>query len=419
MVLEKPYKDLADTLNNLKIQVQDSMPYIGKYIPSDISTPEQLFYFLRSKVKYKKDPHNVELLQTVQTLMDRDGKGDCDCFTILTLAACTYLGFYSEEHPLQIALVGKSKKVPSHIYTLVWDEDKNKYCVFDLTNPYYCMERSYPYRQLIPFNMTLRLEDNSDMQLSGLFKRDPAKKAAKKARKTAKREGKDAVKMARINQKTKKKLQQVQAKENRASAKFIRKDSKSKRIVNRATSRTDRAQERQSNRMIRTTGKGKIIAQRAENKLNKLLPENIVDQEQDASLSPEFVDPSMQILPDVNAGNYQNPDFDEETEEADYEVMPDEEEENFDTDYYEEDPQMGAGLIPSLITGAAKLITTVSNTKAGQAVQKGSSIYNEFQSLKSENQYLKAQIESEKSKKYYFGGGGFVAGALAGYLLKR
>lgn len=141
------YKNLTHTLKALKIQVIDSLPYMGKYLPNDIDTPEQLFIYLRSKFNYKSDPKGVELLQMAHTLLDRGGYGDCDCGTILTLASCWHFRFT----PTYVSLVGKSKNTPSHIYSEVWDNDRKEICAMDLTNPYYNMERNYPYKQRLKF----------------------------------------------------------------------------------------------------------------------------------------------------------------------------------------------------------------------------------------------------------------------------
>lgn len=149
MLLEKDYKSLEDTLRLLKQQVIDSLPYMHEYIPDNIDTPKRLFYYLRLNTTYKSDPVGVELLQMVPTLMDRGGKGDCDCFTILSLAAQYHCGF----KPQYVDLVGNKSSKPSHIYTSVYDETQNKVCVFDLTNPYYDYARPYNYHQRLKFKL--------------------------------------------------------------------------------------------------------------------------------------------------------------------------------------------------------------------------------------------------------------------------
>lgn len=144
-----PYVSLTHTLKLLKQQVIDSLPYMSDYIPSDISNPEDLFYFLKTITKYRNDPKNIELLQMVPTLMDRGGKGDCDCFTILTLASCIYLGF----KPNYVNLVGRKRIAPTHIYSSVYDRSRNLVCAMDLTNASYNMERPYNYIQTLNFKI--------------------------------------------------------------------------------------------------------------------------------------------------------------------------------------------------------------------------------------------------------------------------
>ncbi len=143
--IDIPYVSLKHTLGKLKDQVIYSLPYMEDYIPDNITSPEQLFYHLKSLTTYKKDPKGIELLQSVPTLMDRGGRGDCDCFTILTLAACAYMGFNLQ----WVKLVGKTKIAPSHIYSVVYDPNRKKICSMDLTNAYYCTERPYNYQQLL------------------------------------------------------------------------------------------------------------------------------------------------------------------------------------------------------------------------------------------------------------------------------
>jgi hypothetical protein len=149
-----PYQSLKHTLQSLKIQVIDSIPYVADYVPDSIRSPAELFYFLKDKTIYKKDPRGVELLQTITTLLEGNfwgtpGMGDCDCFTILALAANYDLGF----GPQYVALAGNNRISPTHIYSEVYDPIKKKICAFDLTNPTYCMERNYKFKQRLNFNI--------------------------------------------------------------------------------------------------------------------------------------------------------------------------------------------------------------------------------------------------------------------------
>lgn len=150
MELKQEYVSLQHTIDCIKLQVLDSLTEIENFIPDDLKTPKDLFYFLKSKVKYTKDPKGIEYIQCVQTLLgENGGRGDCDCFTVLTLSACEYLNFT----PQLIVLVGNSALNPTHIYSKCWDSDIKAYASMDLTNPFYNQERSYRYRQQLKFKV--------------------------------------------------------------------------------------------------------------------------------------------------------------------------------------------------------------------------------------------------------------------------
>lgn len=149
MKLKKPYQDINDTLAHLKIQVVESLPFARQITPR-FENPAQLFAWLKKKLHYKNDPKGVELLQTMQTMLSgefwgRRGWGDCDCFTIATLAAAITQGWGG----LYIALVGRTKKNPVHIYTVIYQNGKRY--VLDFTNANFNQERqTYRYIQEIP-----------------------------------------------------------------------------------------------------------------------------------------------------------------------------------------------------------------------------------------------------------------------------
>jgi len=143
-----PYKDINQVLQGMRTQIIDSIDYCLQDLPR-FDTPEQLFKFCRGITKYHLDPKGVELLQSVPTLLDnnywgRSGSGDCDCFTILTIALCVANGWNDN----YIVLVGRKKLAPVHVYSAV-DVDGKRYTL-DLTNPYIDVERDYKYRQFVP-----------------------------------------------------------------------------------------------------------------------------------------------------------------------------------------------------------------------------------------------------------------------------
>ena len=97
---------------------------------------------------YHSDPKDVELIQSVPTLIENNywgisGAGDCDCFTVLTIAACISNGWNDN----QIVLKGRSKKNPVHIYSSTIVDDQ--LYTLDLTNTYINTEREYPLTQII------------------------------------------------------------------------------------------------------------------------------------------------------------------------------------------------------------------------------------------------------------------------------
>lgn len=157
MIDKKPYVDINDTLRHIKIQVMDSMEYAREVCPR-FTDPEQLFYWLKENTTYENDPKGVELLQTFQTMMENNfhgitGAGDCDCFTIATIACMAANGW---KRGIHINLVGRSKLYPVHIYTDIDWNGKRK--VLDLTNPRYNQERdNYRYTQRLACNFVKNL----------------------------------------------------------------------------------------------------------------------------------------------------------------------------------------------------------------------------------------------------------------------
>ncbi len=434
MVADVPYKNLKHTLLSLKIQVEDSLPYISKYIPKHIASPEELFYFLKDLTTYKKDPKNVELLQTVQTLMKRGGKGDCDCFTILVLTACHYLGF----KPQQVILVGKTKYSPSHIYSMVYDESKKKMVSMDLTNPNFDTERPYNYRQTLPFMMSLRLEDNYYPLASKASRK--AKKETKKVKKVTKQETKKVKKVAKGVKK-----------QNKAKKKIVRSDQSLKRVTSRQTGRTERGDEtrlkkltgkqvktgKKVKKLIRVKGKQEIIKARQDETLNRIANRQ-AQEANDHEFNPGSDQAFMPGEEQAPGSEWQAEEADDDTIDTDFELMPDDEQEMFVPegdeeglpDYEEEELNEG-GL--SFFPGAFALINKVGGkikktaaavkaSKAGGAVQKGVSKYDEITSLKRANTSLKSELEAEKKNKYIYGGAGtglgFIAGVLAGRATK-
>lgn len=133
-------------MHYLKVQIKDSIPFAYRYCPT-FDNPQQLWNWLKPKLKYKNDPATRELFQTFQTLMKNGGRGDCDCFTIAATACMIVQGWDG----IYVDLVGYDKEMPVHIYNdIIFDGKRN---VLDFTNPSFDTERThgrkgkYKYRQ--------------------------------------------------------------------------------------------------------------------------------------------------------------------------------------------------------------------------------------------------------------------------------
>lgn len=141
------YQDINQVMKAMREQIIDSLQYCIDELPQ-FNNPVELFEFCKLVTTYTKDPYGTELLQSVPTLFDnnwhgRSGAGDCDCFTILTIALCKAQGWNDN----YIVLVGRKKIAPVHVYSAV--RHGGKLYTLDLTNPYPDIERDYKYRQFV------------------------------------------------------------------------------------------------------------------------------------------------------------------------------------------------------------------------------------------------------------------------------
>jgi len=146
-VLKVPYTDINATMRGIRTQVIDSTKFCQEEMPS-FRSPKRMFNSLRNMVTYKNDPKGIELLQSVPTLFKDNywnipGAGDCDCFTILTLAMCQVQGWDDQ----CIVLAGRSKLAPVHIWSRV--KYKGNWYSMDLTNALFDVERNYKFKQLL------------------------------------------------------------------------------------------------------------------------------------------------------------------------------------------------------------------------------------------------------------------------------
>jgi hypothetical protein len=149
MELKQRYKNINDTLNYLRLQVEESKPFARSYVPK-FNDPVQFFLWLKPQLKYRNDPKDTELLQSFGTLMINNfygtpGMGDCDCFTIAALSGC-YVQKWNNKK-LYITLAGRNKFTPVHIWSGVILDGQNY--PLDFTNAIPGKVRSYPFTQTL------------------------------------------------------------------------------------------------------------------------------------------------------------------------------------------------------------------------------------------------------------------------------
>ena len=148
-VLKKNYTDLNDCLRHIRYQVEDSRNFAKNFVPK-FNNPIEFFFWLKPYLNYQLDPDGTELLQSFQTLINKNyygqsGRGDCDCFTIAQLSACIEQKW--KECEIWIKLCGRNKTHARHIYGGV--DFKGKEIALDFTNKLPGVERFYPYVQKI------------------------------------------------------------------------------------------------------------------------------------------------------------------------------------------------------------------------------------------------------------------------------
>lgn len=147
MYIQLPYKDIAQVMPYIRIQIRDSVPYARKHF-SGFDSAADLYRELKRITQFEYDPDDMELLQESKTLFEDNwhgipGAGDCDCFTITAIAALLINGFDP-----YIILAGNGRSQPSHIYAGFLGRD-NVVVPFDLTEKYCGQRRTYKYYQLI------------------------------------------------------------------------------------------------------------------------------------------------------------------------------------------------------------------------------------------------------------------------------
>ena len=71
-----------------------------------------IFNWVKSNIRYTRDPHNVELFQKAKRILEL-GLADCDCLSILIGSMVQSIGY-----PVKLRVIGVSSKEAEHIYPL-------------------------------------------------------------------------------------------------------------------------------------------------------------------------------------------------------------------------------------------------------------------------------------------------------------
>lgn len=133
----------------MKIQIIDSVNFAQSFLPFGKMSIEDIFNFLKKEVTYTSDPKDVELLQSMETLFTWEnvhgvyGAGDCDCFTIASIASLYAKGY----RDLEVVLAGRSINYPVHVYSKV------NGISFDLTNKEIGKIRPYTFLQALKIKL--------------------------------------------------------------------------------------------------------------------------------------------------------------------------------------------------------------------------------------------------------------------------
>jgi len=146
MAYKYEYISLDDVLTQILRQAKKDVSWMQVQVASNCHSAQYPFYYLKSVTSYQDDPENVELIQSPKSLFLKNwygvpGRGDCDCFTCLSICALIAIGYKQKQ--INILLVGRKPKAAVHIYVEVDGEP------FDLTNTFFAEMRKYNFFQKI------------------------------------------------------------------------------------------------------------------------------------------------------------------------------------------------------------------------------------------------------------------------------
>ena len=139
------YPGLQKTLNYLYDQSLISVEYCAQKFGQNLSIDE-IWTIGKQNLIYQNDAKGIEQIQSVGTLFENNihgipGAGDCDCFTVFSIAMLLANGYELEK--IKIVLQGNERQAPSHIFTMY----ENKF--IDFTEPFFNVCRNYNFYQIL------------------------------------------------------------------------------------------------------------------------------------------------------------------------------------------------------------------------------------------------------------------------------
>lgn len=144
-----PYPGLKKTLIYLMDQVKISVPYCRSRWGTN-NTIKDIWVIGKNNLHYVNDAYQIEQIQSVGTLFENNihnkpGAGDCDCFTVFTIAMLIANKFDIKD--INILLQGNKQDAPSHILSRY--KNDNVDLVLDFTQPTFDSLRNYKFYQNI------------------------------------------------------------------------------------------------------------------------------------------------------------------------------------------------------------------------------------------------------------------------------
>lgn len=129
--------DIVTVVLRVLDENRDDTREFAKQFTPDYDGMEELWHFVKEKIKYREDPDGVQWIQTPAYLWHLTRTGDCKSFTVFITSILHHLGV-----PYIVRFVSYDRsKVPSHVYPIAFINKRPVimdavFTAFDLEKPY-------------------------------------------------------------------------------------------------------------------------------------------------------------------------------------------------------------------------------------------------------------------------------------------